>query len=131
MITGTGRVSRDQEPLSHAGFVEWFRPGEHARVEKVIADLKALGVKRLRTSISWADWFSPGGEARYSFLMPRLAEEMEILPCFLYTPPSLGILPKTSAPPVNCKAYADFLDVFITHYGNYFDWVELWNEPNN
>jgi CDP-paratose 2-epimerase len=49
----------------------------------------------------------------------------------LYTPPSLGIVPKTSAPPRTPKAYADFIDVMITQFGNYFEWVELWNEPTN
>src|SRR5690606_12945851 len=36
-----------------------------------------------------------------------------------------------SAPPKYLKAYADFIDVMITRYGKYFEWVELWNEPNN
>src|SRR5699024_8691689 len=35
------------------------------------------------------------------------------------------------SPPKNLKDYADFIDVMITEYGEYFDWVELWNEPNN
>ncbi|HET7361481.1 MAG TPA: GDP-mannose 4,6-dehydratase, partial [Salinimicrobium sp.] len=51
--------------------------------------------------------------------------------CFLYTPPSMGEVPKTSAPPKNLKSYADFVDTMIVKYGNYFEWVELWNEPNN
>lgn len=113
------------------GLVEWFRPGEHERVEQALADLRALGVKHLRTGISWADWFSPEGKSWYEWLVPRLAEWVEILPCFLYTPPSLGLVPKTSSPPRDLKAYADFLDIFITDFGRFFGWVELWNEPNN
>ncbi len=54
-----------------------------------------------------------------------------MLPCFTYTPPSLGIEAKASSPPRDAKAYADFLDVIVGRHGRGFEWVELWNEPNN
>jgi CDP-paratose 2-epimerase len=113
------------------GLLEWFRPGEHDHVEEVLADMRRLGVAHLRTGFSWADFLTPGGEAWYEWLMPRLSREIEVLPCFVYTPPSLGIVPKTSSPPRDPKAFADFLDVMITRFGRHFEWVELWNEPNN
>ncbi|RJP14337.1 MAG: NAD-dependent epimerase/dehydratase family protein [Candidatus Abyssobacteria bacterium SURF_5] len=113
------------------GIVEWLRPGEYEHVEAVVADLKKLDVKELRMAVSWADWHAEGGMKWYDWLMPRLAKEVNLLPCLNYTPPSLGIVPKVSSPPRDPKAYADFLDVIITRYGNCFDYVELWNEPNN
>lgn len=113
------------------GLVEWFRPGEHARVEKVLVELKELEVTELRTGISWADYYTLAGKDWYEWLIPRLAKEVNVLPCFLYTPPSLGLAPRTSSPPANPKAFADFLDVIITDLGEHFEWVELWNEPNN
>ncbi|MFT2008165.1 SDR family NAD(P)-dependent oxidoreductase [Pontibacter sp. 13R65] len=113
------------------GVVEWFRIGEQEHVLQTLKDLKALGVTLLRTGVSWADYYTPGGKEWYQWLIPTLAREVEILPCFLYTPPSIGIKAKTSSPPKNLKAYADFLDVFITDFGEHFEWVELWNEPNN
>ena len=72
------------------GIVEWFRPGEYERVETVLADLRALGVRELRTGICWADWYASEGDGWYAWLLPRLAQDVNILPCFLYTPPSLG-----------------------------------------
>lgn len=113
------------------GLLQWFWPGDRARVEETLADLRGLGVRHLRTGVSWADWFTPHGRDWYAWLIPRLAEEVELLPCFLYTPPSLGLSPKSSAPPREPKAYADFLDAMMTEFGRYFEWVELWNEPNN
>lgn len=113
------------------GLVEWFRPGEYQRVEDVLADIRALGIKELRTSICWADWYSSEGDGWYAWLLPRLAQDVHILPCFLYTPPSLGIVPKYSSPPQTAKSYADFIDVMITRYGDLFDWIELWNRPDN
>ncbi|HWE00829.1 MAG TPA: NAD-dependent epimerase/dehydratase family protein [Tepidisphaeraceae bacterium] len=113
------------------GALEWFRPGEHDRVDRVLNDLATLGIKELRTGVSWADWHTPEGEAWYAWLFPQLARRVNVLPCFLYTPPSWGIAPKTSSPPVDPHAYADFLDLMITRFGKHFEWVELWNEPNN
>jgi CDP-paratose 2-epimerase len=113
------------------GIVEWFRPGEYERVETVLADLRALRVEELRTGICWADWYSSEGDGWYAWLLPRLARDVNILPCFLYTPAALGIVPKFSSPPQTPKAYADFIDVMITRFGQYFDWIELWNQPNN
>jgi CDP-paratose 2-epimerase len=115
----------------HLGLVEWFRPGEFSRVENVLSMMKKIGIKHLRTGVSWADWYTADGASWYEWLMPRLAAEVEVLPCFLYTPPSIGIEPKTSSPPACSKDYADFLDLFTSRFGRFYEWVELWNEPNN
>lgn len=117
--------------LDRVGMVEWFRPGERERVETTIAGLSKLGIGKLRTAVSWADFHSEHGPAWYDWLLPYLAQRIELLPCFLYTPPSLGIEPKTSSPPRDPKAFADFLDVVVDRYGGCFEWVDLWNEPNN
>lgn len=117
--------------MTTIGILEWFPLGEYEQVEQVLRDLQALGVQQLRTGVSWADWHTKSGQEWYGWLLPRLAQEVEILPCFLYTPPSLGVVPKTAAPPRQPKAYADFVDEMITRFGQYFNWVELWNEPNN
>ena len=113
------------------GIVQWFRPGEYQQVERVLQDIRQLNISRIRTGISWADWHSEGTSQWYDWLLPQLDKQVEILPCFLYTPPSLGLSAKVSSPPKDSKAYADFLDVMITRYGQFFEWVELWNEPNN
>ncbi|ODS86664.1 MAG: hypothetical protein ABS46_00780 [Cytophagaceae bacterium SCN 52-12] len=121
-------MSTDEERL---GLLEWFHIGEYERVEATLPELRRLPFKRLRTGISWADYHSAEGRAWFDWLIPKLAGEMELLPCFLYTPPSMGIVPKTSSPPKQPKAYADFLDVAVSRYGQYFEYAELWNEPNN
>ena len=111
--------------------LEWFRPGEHDRVDRVLDDMAELGITELRTGISWADACTPEGEGWYAWLLPQLARRVNVLPCFVDTPPGWGVAPKGSAPPGNLKSYADFLDVLITRYGRYFEWIELWNEPND
>jgi CDP-paratose 2-epimerase len=122
------RITKEEKPI---GILQWFHLGDYEKVEETLKDLKILGISHLRTGISWADYHTKNGQEWYDWLLPRLAKEVEILPCFLYTPPSIGIEHKTSSPPKGPKKYADFIDVFINRHGQYFEWVELWNEPNN
>lgn len=119
------------EAEQRLGILEWFRPGEYQRAEALLEDMKALGIRRLRTGVSWADFHTPEGREWFDWLFPTLARDMEVLPCFTYTPPSMGVEYKTSAPPREPRAFADFIDVMITLYGEHFEWLELWNEPNN
>lgn len=119
------------QALRRAGVVEYFRPGEHDRVERVLTQMRAVGIERLRTGVSWADCHTETGAAWYDWLLPRLAKDVEVLPCFAYTPPSLGVAAKTSAPPRDPKLYADFIDTMLTRHGRHVEWIELWNEPNN
>jgi CDP-paratose 2-epimerase len=114
------------------GILEWFRFNDRDRVERAIADLESLRVRRLRTGVSWADAVRPGGEEWYDWLLPRLTQAgLEVLPCFMYTPPSLAVAPRTCAPPKRPRDFADWLDTAITRWGEHFEYVELWNEPNN
>jgi CDP-paratose 2-epimerase len=112
------------------GVVENFRIGDRAGVDQVLGGLRTLGVGDLRTMVSWADWDSAEGEAWYSWLLPHLASEVNLIPCVLYTPLSQAVAPRASAPPWDPKAYGDFLDVLITRLGHCFEWIELWNEPD-
>jgi CDP-paratose 2-epimerase len=122
---------RKSQPTQRLGVIEWLRPGEYERAEEILQDLQTLHIPCLRTGFSWADWHTPEGKKWFDWLMPRVAREVELLPCFTYTPPSLGIETKSSSPPRDPKAFADFIDVMITNHGRHFEWIELWNEPNN
>jgi CDP-paratose 2-epimerase len=128
MKRGTHKISEFQNKV--VGLLEWFRPGEFERVESVLEDLRALAVKDLRVGVSWAEWNSSEGDGWYAWLLPTLAKELNIVPTFVYTPPCLGVVPKFSSPPEVPKHYADFIDVMITRFGSYFEWLELWDKPD-
>ena len=113
------------------GVLEWFRPGEHERVERAADALAHLGIRHLRTGVSWADFHTPEGAEWYAWLLPALAARFDVLPCFSYTPPSIGERPQTSAPPKNLDDYAAFVALMCDRHGESFEWAELWNEPNN
>jgi CDP-paratose 2-epimerase len=124
------REAADRQ-ASQLGVLEWFRVGEHDRVQLAAEVLKRLGVRHLRSGVSWADWWTPEGREWYRWLIPTLARDFDLLPCLLYTPPSEGVEAKTSSPPKNPRAFADLLDLLVTEFGDCFEYVELWNEPNN
>ncbi|MEX0721652.1 MAG: GDP-mannose 4,6-dehydratase [Balneolaceae bacterium] len=113
------------------GILEWFHLGDKEHVLETIEQLNELGINELRTGISWADYHTSQGEEWLEWLIPTLAEHVKVLPCLLYTPPSIGVKAKTSSPPKYPDYFADFTDKFLQKYGEHFEWVELWNEPNN
>ncbi|MDQ0457844.1 NAD-dependent epimerase/dehydratase family protein [Rhizobium paknamense] len=127
MTSPTPPTSRDRA----FGFVEWFRPGEYERTERVLKDILGTGAGYLRTHLSWAEYLAPGGEEWFDWMIPKVASQIELLPCIHYTPPSLSRTGRSSGAPMVLKDYADFVDHMLTRYGEHFTHVELWNEPNN
>jgi CDP-paratose 2-epimerase len=114
------------------GILEWFHFEDYEFVERTLTDLRRLDIDHLRTGISWADWMREDGPEWIAWLFERIAQEdLELLPCFLYTPPSEGEVERTSSPPKNLRSYADFVGEMIAQFGDHFEYVELWNEPNN
>jgi len=113
------------------GVVQYFHLGDHDTAERVVEGLERIEVRRLRTAISWCDWTREGGEDWYAWLLPRLTAGFDVLPCFLYTPPELGVMAKTSSPPRDPQAYGRFVEMVLRRHEGWFTHVELWNEPNN
>lgn len=116
---------------AQVGILEWFHFEDYEHVEAAIEQLQKLGISHLRTGFSWADYHRPGGQNWFDWLIPKLGKHFNILPCFLYTPPSIGLAPKTSSPPEDPHRFGWFVGQMIERYNEFFEYVELWNEPNN
>src|SRR5690606_13276840 len=112
------------------GLCQWFHYEDHRTVERTVELLQELGVRRLRTGISWADWHRPQGEQWYRWQMDQL-QDFEVLLSIWHTPPSLAENEKASGPPRRLRDYADFIGQVIGEFGDQFECLELWNEPNN
>lgn len=119
------------------GITEWFSFEDYERVEKAVELLTELGVKDIRTLVSWADWERPGGRKWYDWLFKKLGQEaqLHIMPALFYTPHHLAMPDhegkiRTSHPPRDPHLYALFIKDIIEKYGAHFEWVQLWNEPN-
>jgi CDP-paratose 2-epimerase len=111
---------------------QWFHYGDYAAVDRAIELMADLGARHLRTGISWADYLRDGGKAWYDWQMQRLAGSgLEVLVSVWHTPPSISEAGTCNSPPRRLRDYADFIDRVISDYGQAFDHLELWNEPNN
>jgi beta-xylosidase len=97
------------------GVCEWVYWNEPARLERMIARLRQLGVRRLRTGIGWADWERPGATDWFDLAMERLAEfDLTVTLCF--TPAQLGVEPHHTSPPRDLAAFADFCEEVVRRY---------------
>jgi CDP-paratose 2-epimerase len=112
------------------GVCQWFHFEDDETLERTVSHLRRLGVRHLRTGISWADFYRPGGRAWYDRQMKAVAE-FDVLLSVWHTPPSISDGNSCNSPPKRLQDYADFLDHVITLYGGTFGHIELWNEPNN
>jgi beta-xylosidase len=88
------------------GICQWFH-FEDPRLDQAVSWLRKLGVKRLRTGLSWADSLRPGAGAWFDHQMRRLAE-FEVTLTYCFTPESRGVQPHHTSPPLEIEEFADF-----------------------
>jgi beta-xylosidase len=96
------------------GICQWFH-FEDERLQPAVEWLRRLGVKKLRTGLSWADYLRPNAVQWYDRMMSAL-EEFDLTITFCFTPESKGIQPHHSSPPVNPVEYADFCVEMLRRY---------------
>jgi beta-xylosidase len=97
------------------GLCEWVYWQEHARLQRMVVEMRRLGIKRVRTGIGWADWDRPGATAWFDYVMQQLAEfEVTLTLCF--TPARAGRTPHHTSPPINLSDFADFCETVVRRY---------------
>lgn len=112
------------------GVCQWFHFEAYHDVELAVRQLHDLGVRHLRTGISWADFHRPEGKRWYDWQMAAL-RDFDVLLSVWHTPPSISASATCAGPPRRLLDYADFIGQVIDEYGHCFETLELWNEPNN
>jgi beta-xylosidase len=96
------------------GICQWFHFEDH-RLDSSVQWLRQLGVRYLRTGVSWADWFRPNAEQWFDRQMNALSEfETTMTLCF--TPEHLGIERHHASPPTNPADFADFATWAVERY---------------
>jgi beta-xylosidase len=116
-----GLISADGRPKSsindfdpRLGICQWFHFDDH-RLDFAVEWLKRLGVRKLRTGISWGDWHRPGAPEWFDRQMAALAEfDTTITLCF--TPPSRGRRECHTSPPVVIDEFAEFAAQIVERY---------------
>ena len=96
------------------GICQWFHFEDH-RLDDAVNWLHRLGVKYLRTGISWSDSLRPGAEAWYDRMMSAL-DPFDVTITFCYTPDSRGLRPDHTSPPHHPEEFAEFCGRMIQRY---------------
>ena len=88
------------------GICQWFHFEDH-RLDEAVRWLRELGVKHLRTGLSWADSFRPNADAWFDRQMSAL-EEFEVTVTYCFTPEHRGIAQHHTSPPLVNDEFAEF-----------------------
>ncbi|MEA2693821.1 MAG: hypothetical protein QOJ16_3208 [Acidobacteriota bacterium] len=96
------------------GICQWFHFEDH-RLEDGVRWLKDLGVKHLRTGLSWADSFRPGADAWFDRQMAAL-DGFDLTITYCFTPEHEGVRPHHTSPPRNPEAFAEFCGRMTRRY---------------
>ncbi|MBK1839695.1 beta-xylosidase [Azospirillum sp. YIM B02556] len=97
------------------GLCQWFHYEDH-RLDEAVAWLKRLGVRHLRTGLSWADSFRPNALEWFDRQMEALAD-FEVTVTFCFTPEHRGVEPHHTSPPQVAEEFAEFCAAMIRRYG--------------
>jgi beta-xylosidase len=96
------------------GICQWFHFEDH-RLDDAVKWLKVLGVRHLRTGLSWADSFRPGADAWFDRQM-RALEAFDVTLTLCFTPEHRGLQPHHTSPPQAAEEYADFCARMVRRY---------------
>ncbi len=107
-------VGRFCDYAPELGICQWFH-FEDCRLDEAVEWLRRLGVKKVRTGLSWADSLRPGADAWFDRQMKAL-DEFDLTLTFCFTPKSRGLRPHHTSPPHHIEEFAEFCAVMTSRY---------------
>ena len=96
------------------GICQWFHFQDH-RLDFAVDWLKRLGVKKLRTGISWSDWYRPNAFEWFDRQM-RALEDFDTTITLCFTPASRGKRECYTSPPQDPREFAEFAVQVVDRY---------------
>ncbi len=88
------------------GICQWFHYDDH-RLDRAVQCLRDLGVKYIRTGLSWADSYRDHAEQWFDRQM-RALEPFDVTLTYCFTPEACGLVPHHTSPPRDPAEFADF-----------------------
>ena len=106
--------SRFADYTPEFGICQWFHYEDH-RLDDAVRWLRRLGVKKLRTGLSWADSFRPAADAWFDRQMAAL-EDFDVTVTFCFTPEHRGLQPHHTSAPQVAAEFAEFCGRMVRRY---------------
>ena len=118
LLTEDGRrklaLDRFARRAGDLGICQWFHFEDH-RLDDAADWLRRLGVRHVRTGLSWADSFRPGARDWFDRMMEALAD-FEVTATLCFTPEHLGIAPHHTSAPSHTGDFAEFCEEMVARY---------------
>jgi beta-xylosidase len=113
---GTPKLALDHvaDYTPELGICQWFHY-EDPRLDDAVRWLRKLGVKRLRTGLSWADWHRPNAEVWFDRQMAAL-DDFDVTITYCFTPGSRGVRDHYTSPPQQVEEFAAFCEAMTRRY---------------
>ncbi|WP_296722332.1 beta-xylosidase [Erythrobacter sp.] len=96
------------------GLMQWFHFHD-PRLDDAVRIMKELGVRKLRTGLSWADRFRPGALDWFDRQMEALAD-FDVMVTYCFTPEHLGVEAHHTSCARDPQAFADFCAEMTERY---------------
>ncbi len=96
------------------GLCQWFHFGD-PRLDDAVGWFRRLGVRHVRTGLSWADRYREGALDWFDRQMEALAE-FETTVTFCFTPEHRGLEPHHTSPPQVAEEFAEFCAEMVARY---------------
>jgi beta-xylosidase len=96
------------------GICQWFHFEDH-RLDAGVRWFRELGVRHVRTGLSWADSYRPGWERWFDRQMKAL-EPFEVTATFCFTPAQRGLKLHHTSPPHHPEEFAEFCARMVRRY---------------
>jgi beta-xylosidase len=96
------------------GVCQWFHFEDH-RLDEAVLWLKELGVKRLRTGLSWSDYHRENAIQWFDRQMAALTD-FDVTLTYCFTPEHCGIVPHYTSPPKCVDEFAQFCAEMTRRY---------------
>jgi beta-xylosidase len=97
------------------GLCQWFHFQDERTLELAVRWFERLGVREVRTGLSWAESHLPGWERWFDTLVSALAP-FDVCATLCFTPASRGLRPDHTSPPVDVSEFAFFAAQMARRY---------------
>jgi hypothetical protein len=89
------------------GLVQWFQFQDYATLDCTVKTMRSMGLRKIRTGLSWADWHRPEGPEWLDEVMCSL-RDFDVLATLCFAPPSITFPESRTVHPGHIGEFANF-----------------------